>query len=91
MKLLSAIALGAMACLAVPLAGCTTLLPTVTNPINQSQVYNLENAYGVAQSAAVAYTALQRCPARTPRQPTSVPSTASSSRWRRTIRRPGSR
>lgn len=36
--------------------------PTVlTTPINQTQAYQLENAYGVVQSAAVAYTALPRC------------------------------
>lgn len=27
------------------------------------QVYQIENAYGIAQSAAVAYSALPRCPA----------------------------
>ena len=44
----------------VLLAGCTTLFQ---NPVNQTQVYSLENAYGVAQSAAVAYTHLPRCAA----------------------------
>lgn len=39
------------------LAGCASFV----NPISQTQVYQLENAYGVAQSAAVAYTNLPRC------------------------------
>jgi hypothetical protein len=65
MKLLrpAAAALTALA-VASTLAGCVTL-GTVTNPINQSEVFQLENAYGVAQSAAVAYTALPRCAAGT--------------------------
>lgn len=44
------------------MAGCTTL---IQNPVNQTQVYSLENAFGVAQSAAVAYTKLPRCAAGT--------------------------
>jgi hypothetical protein len=60
MKLLTTAALLALAFI---MAGCTTLFPTVTNPINQTQIYGLENAYGVAQSAAVAYTKLPRCAA----------------------------
>ena len=47
--------------LAFALAGCG---PTVlTTPVNQTQAYQIENAYGVVQSAAVAYTALPRCKA----------------------------
>lgn len=41
------------------LAGCAT----IPNPISQSEVYGVENGYGVAQSAAVGYAALPRCPA----------------------------
>lgn len=45
--------------LAFALAGCG---PTVlTTPVNQTQAYQLENAYGVLQSTAIAYTALPRC------------------------------
>lgn len=45
------------AALMVGLAGCKT----ITVPINQTQAYQLENAYGIAQSAAIAYTKLPRC------------------------------
>ena len=46
--------------LALALFACATA-PSITNPISQSAVYNLENGYGVAQSLAVAYTRLRRC------------------------------
>ena len=59
----------ALACLMLPLAGCTTL---IHNPVNQTQVYQLENAYGLAQSAAVAYSALPRCKAGTSATVTNV-------------------
>lgn len=39
------------------LAGCAR----ITNPINQTEVYGVENAYGVAQSAALGYIGLRRC------------------------------
>lgn len=39
------------------LAACAT----VPNPISQSEVYGVENGYGVVQSAALAYIALPRC------------------------------
>jgi len=45
--------------LGLALGACATF----TNPVSQSTVYNLENAYGVAQAAADAYTKLPRCAA----------------------------
>lgn len=53
MKLLSLLASLAL----VALAACAT----VPNPISQTTAYTLSNAYGIAQSAAVAYTALPFC------------------------------
>jgi hypothetical protein len=41
----------------VLLAGCAS----IKTPINQTQVYGIENAYGVAQSAALGYIGLRRC------------------------------
>ena len=69
MKLLRLAALMALACVVLPIAGCTTL---IHNPVNQTQVYQLENAYGLAQSAAVAYSALPRCKAGTSATVTNV-------------------
>jgi len=43
--------------LGLVLGGCASF----PNPLTQAQVFQLENGYGVAQSAAVAYTALPRC------------------------------
>lgn len=40
------------------LASCGTVLK---NPLQPSLVYNLENAYGVAQASAITYTKLPRC------------------------------
>jgi hypothetical protein len=34
---------------------------TIANPVSSTAIYNIENAYGVAQAAAVAYTRLPRC------------------------------
>lgn len=45
--------------LALALAACGT----VKNPLQPSMVYNLENAYGIVQSSAVAYDKLPRCSA----------------------------
>lgn len=42
------------------LTGCA-VLPKVALPVNEQEVFTLESAYGVAQSAAVGYTALARC------------------------------
>jgi hypothetical protein len=53
-------ALFGAALLAFGLAGCA--MNAVTNPVDKTFVYQAENAYGVAQSAAVAYTALPFCP-----------------------------
>lgn len=69
MKLLRLAALMALACFVLPIAGCTTL---IHNPVSQTQVYQLENGYGVAQSAAVAYSALPRCSAGTSATATNV-------------------
>lgn len=52
----TAVALG----VALAVASCGTVLK---NPLQPSLVYNLENAYGVAQASAVSYTKLQRCSA----------------------------
>lgn len=67
MKYLRLLALMALACLVLPMAACTTLNPfaTVTNPINQTEVYQLGNAYGSAKAVAVGYAALPLCPAGT--------------------------
>lgn len=46
-----------MAC-ALALGGCAS---GIKNPIKSSEVYQLENAYGVAQSAGVGYVKLPRC------------------------------
>lgn len=64
MKLLRLAALMALACFVLPIAGCTTLNPfaTITNPINQTEVYQLGNAYGSAKALAVGYAALPLCP-----------------------------
>lgn len=43
--------------IALILGGCASF----SNPVSQTQIYQLENAYGVAQTAAVAYTRLPRC------------------------------
>lgn len=49
--------------LALGLASCAS----IKNPIQSTQVYELENSYGVAQSAAITYTKLGRCaPSPTP-------------------------
>ena len=47
------------ALLALALAGCS--LNAVTNPVDKTFVFQAENAYGVVQSAALAYTALPFC------------------------------
>lgn len=47
----------------VLLASCAS---GITNPVKATQVYELENAYGVAQSGAVTYVALPRCPVAAP-------------------------
>jgi hypothetical protein len=57
MKVKFALIAGMMA-----LAACAS----IKNPIQSTQVYELENAYGVAQSAAVSYVALPRCPTAAP-------------------------
>lgn len=44
------------------LVGCAS----IKNPIQSTQIYELENAYGVAQSAGVTYVSLPRCPTATP-------------------------
>lgn len=36
---------------------------SIKNPLQPSLAYNLENAYGIAQASAVAYTKLPRCSA----------------------------
>jgi len=41
----------------VLLAGCASIV----NPIQGTQVFELENAYGVAQAGAIAYVKLPRC------------------------------
>lgn len=53
------------------LGGCS-VLPAITTPINATEVFTLENSYGVAQSVAVAYSALPRCAAGTSASPTNV-------------------
>jgi hypothetical protein len=58
MKTVSA-ALGA-ALLAFALSACA--MNAVTNPVDRTFVFQADNAYGVAQSAAIAYTALPFCP-----------------------------
>ena len=67
MRYLKPLAGAAMACLLLSAAGCTTINPfaTVTNPINQTEVYQLGNAYGAAKALAVGYAALPLCPAGT--------------------------
>lgn len=35
----------------------------IKNPLQPSLAYNLENAYGIAQASAIAYTKLPRCTA----------------------------
>jgi hypothetical protein len=45
--------------LALAAAGCSS----ITNPISQTQVYQLENGYGVVQAGAAAYARLPFCPA----------------------------
>jgi len=47
----------ALAGIGMALAACGT----IHNPITQNEVYDLENAYGVAQGAANAYAALPYC------------------------------
>lgn len=44
--------------LALMLANCAS---APNNPITESQVFTLENSYGVVQSAALAYTLLRPC------------------------------
>ncbi len=39
-------------------SGCAS---AIVNPVQSTRVYELENAYGIAQSAALAYVALPRC------------------------------
>lgn len=48
--------------LALGLGGCIS----VPNPIEASKVFELENAYGVAQSAATIYVRLPRCAVASP-------------------------
>ena len=48
--------------LGLTLCACA-VLPKVALPVNEQEVFTLESAYGVAQSAAVGYTALGRCAA----------------------------
>ncbi|HTJ56694.1 MAG TPA: hypothetical protein VL418_03905 [Devosiaceae bacterium] len=64
MKLKTVLGLAALACLVLPLADCATLNPfaTVTNPINQTEVFQLGNASGTAKALAVGYAALPLCP-----------------------------
>ncbi len=45
------------------LAGCAS---AIVNPIESTRVYELENAYGLAQSGALTYVALPRCPIAAP-------------------------
>ena len=47
--------------LAASLSGCITL-SGVTNPINQTEVYQVGNAYGTVKAVAVAYAGLPLCP-----------------------------
>jgi hypothetical protein len=68
MRLLKPVLGLALACLVLlPLADCTTFNPfaSVTNPLNQTEVYQLGNAYGTAKALAVGYAALPLCPAGT--------------------------
>lgn len=45
--------------LAIGLGGCVT---AVRNPISKTQIYNLENSYGVVQSLAAGYASEPFCP-----------------------------
>lgn len=51
----------AIAILALLVAGCAAKLPSVPNPLSPSSLYDIENAYGVALSQAVAYRGRPLC------------------------------
>lgn len=59
MKRLFSLTAGGLAA-ALALASCGTVLK---NPLQPSLVFNLENAYGVAQAAALTYSKWPRCSA----------------------------
>lgn len=48
--------------LVLALAGCANFAPHLdTTPVTQTEVFQLGNAYGVAQSAAVSYASFPQC------------------------------
>lgn len=61
MNIFRPLALMGLALFALPLAGCVTL-SGITNPINQTEVYQVGNAYGTVKAVAVAYAGLPLCP-----------------------------
>jgi hypothetical protein len=66
------LALGGLLASGLALCSCASIV----NPISQTQVYQLENAYGIAQAQGVAYVQFKRCAPGTHIGPTNLCSTA---------------